>query len=725
MDTKRGVVAGWVLAALVLIAPAGAAQSEPLAVGCRLEPFVDDFLIETMSGAALRLHEPIARDVAIVFDAPWEGNTSTYVTVFADDGLFRMYYRGCNFDLETKKSSGQRVCYAESADGIEWTKPELGLFEYEGSKANNIVWQGVGVHNFAPFKDTNPDCKPEAQYKALASGEDHARLVPFQSPDAIHWSLIQEEPVITEGAFDSQNLGFWDRARGQYVEFHRGFNEGVRAIMTSTSEDFIQWTKPEWLDFGDAPKEHLYTNAVTACPRAPHIFLGFPKRFLPSRDLKVHHHPGVSDAVFMTSRDGLHWHRWGEALIRPGLQRSRWVNRNNMTAWGILQTKSTTADTPDEWSIYSTEGYYVGPCQLRRHTVRLDGFVSVNAPASGGEFTTKVLTFEDDPTVQGPDVAPVVAVVDADAPAGAKALRFTKPAILELPGTQNLGAQATIAVHVRDVPAGHRRLFSAYDGGAIETTQGELWFDLDSDGNANDSGAAIRVGAHGELVAAPTDAVGDWSLESGNHDPHHIAATWDDGLVRIYFDGKEVGNGGTPGRGELTFIHGNLRFGEDYPPTSLDNEPFLGIADDLLVLRRVLTPEEVQTVAQQGGAGLTGQAGDILYTFEGDEVDRAINALGDQGAGDTALPGPRGPAEVQLILNYSTSAAGSIRCEILDEAGTPMPGYTVDECDEIFGDYIERAVTWRRCSEVKRLVGMPIRLRFVMKDADLYALRFR
>jgi len=706
--------------AVVLAGPL--ADAEPVAIGSRLEPMVDDFLIDAMDGVALELHHPIPQDVAIVFDNPWEGNTCCYVTVFQDDDRFRMYFRGSNFDLEAKTHTGeQRVCYAESEDGIHWQKPELGLFEFEGSKANNIIWEGVGCHNFAPFKDTNPDCPPEARYKAVGSGEDHARLVPFQSPDAIHWSLIQEEAVITEGAFDSQNLAFWDSHRGRYVEFHRGFRDGVRAIMTSTSDDFLHWTKPVWLDFGDTPREHLYTNAVTAYFRAPHVFFGFPKRFVPSRDLKIHPYPGVSDGVFMTSRDGLHWHRWTEALVRPGLQPSRWVNRNNMTAWGVLQTRSGLTDAPDELSIYSTEGYYVGPCQLRRFTVRLDGFVSVNAPGRGGSFTTKALTFEDDPDERGPDVAPFVATTAETPIGGSRSLRFDAPAIIQIPGTQNLGTQATLAVAVRDVPAGHRRLFSAYDGGAIETTQGELWFDV----GTGEEGVKVRFGAQGELVTADT---GNWGPKSGDHDAHHLAATWDDGVVTLYFDGEQAAQGGASGRGDLAFIHGDLQFGEDYPPASQTNEPFLGLADDVLVLRRALAPEAIRALVQQGArAALAGTTsdGDRLYTFENDEGAEIANVLSEAGVGNAFLPGPRGAAETELVLNYSTSAAGSIRCAILDEGGEPLDGYTLEDCDEIFGDHIERAVTWRGGSELKHLAGVPIHLRFTMKDADLFAIRFR
>ena len=78
----------------------------------------------------------------------------------------------------------------------------------------------------------------------------------------------------------------------------------------------------------------------------------------------------------------------------------------------------------------------------------------------------------------------------------------------------------------------------------------------------------------------------------------------------------------------------------------------------------------------------------------------------------------------QLEVNYATSAAGGIRIEIQDAAGKPIPGYAVDNALELMGDEIERTVVWRQGADVSRVAGHPIRLRFVMKDADLYAIRF-
>ncbi len=77
------------------------------------------------------------------------------------------------------------------------------------------------------------------------------------------------------------------------------------------------------------------------------------------------------------------------------------------------------------------------------------------------------------------------------------------------------------------------------------------------------------------------------------------------------------------------------------------------------------------------------------------------------------------------MINYSTSAVGYIRVEIQDEQGRPIPGYGLDEASEIYGDGIERIVAWSGGPDVSALSGGPIRLRFVMRDADLYSIRFR
>lgn len=369
--------------------PAAEPDGAPVAIGSRVEMFVDDWLIDSTrspGNVSLQLQPPVKREIVLVTDKPWEGPDSAYFTVFQDGPRVRLYYRGIVPAGDT--STGQVTCYAESTDGIHFTRPNLGLVEFQGSKENNIIYRGLEAHNFAPFRDANPSAGPEARYKALAGLL--SQLYAFVSPDGIHWKKLPAEPVMTKGAFDSLNLSFWDERTQDYRCYSRYFDDGVRAIQSCTSTNFIYWTDPVPNRYPKrAPKEHFYTNGTRPCPGAPHIYLSFPKRFVPERK-KFADYPevGVSDAVFLSSRDGVNWDRtFLEAWVRPGRDNRNWTQRSNMPAWGILQLD------PAEFSLYISEHYEWPDNRLRRLTVRRHGFASVHAGAAGGDFTTRLLTF--------------------------------------------------------------------------------------------------------------------------------------------------------------------------------------------------------------------------------------------------------------------------------------------------------------------------------------------
>jgi hypothetical protein len=124
--------------------------------------------------------------------------------------------------------------------------------EFGGSKKDNIIWMGEALHNFVPFKDANPACTPEARYEVIA--REKGGLHAFQSADGIHWTRLREAPIITQGAFDSQNLVFGDNMRGEYRAYWRDFHEGRCDIKTAVSKDFLTWTEPEWLSYPGAPE---------------------------------------------------------------------------------------------------------------------------------------------------------------------------------------------------------------------------------------------------------------------------------------------------------------------------------------------------------------------------------------------------------------------------------------------------------------------------------------
>ena len=420
------------LAGAHLAAATPSAAAEPAEIGSRRELFVEESLIERLSGKAeLRLHHPTPREVAITFELPWEGNASGYATVIPDGDRYRMYYRGHRYIIDPpplRQAQAEVVCYAESPDGIHWVKPKLGLFDWPptmnntGSKENNILWRGgYETHNFAPFKDSNPDCPPDQLFKAVGGTTSSKGLLTFKSADGIHWSKLSEGPVVTQGAFDSHNTVFWDAAHRRYSMYVRYFSEGefrgIRSIGMAYSRDFTTWSEPVGLSYPNSPPQQMYTNQIAPYYRAPHLLLGFPTRFV-SRPLSDHAkrlepvktrsqfiaslqgsnaYSGaeVTDGVFMASRNGLSFRRWDEAFLRPGPQgEGRWIYGDNYQSYGLFETKSATPNCPNDLSMHFNEGSWRDDLhRVRRYTLRLDGFVSLNAPLAGGELLTKPLKF--------------------------------------------------------------------------------------------------------------------------------------------------------------------------------------------------------------------------------------------------------------------------------------------------------------------------------------------
>jgi hypothetical protein len=78
-----------------------------------------------------------------------------------------------------------------------------------------------------------------------------------------------------------------------------------------------------------------------------------------------------------------------------------------------------------------------------------------------------------------------------------------------------------------------------------------------------------------------------------------------------------------------------------------------------------------------------------------------------------------------LLLNLDTGAMGETRVEILDENDRAIPGFSINESDSIRGNYIAHTVTWNRQSDVSRLAGRTVKLRFLMRSTKLYSFQFR
>ena len=395
-------------AALLSSPAAGTARGESgfeasLDIGSRRELFVDYHLIGQLRGTRLKLHVPRPGGVAIAYEKPWEDWYSFYTTILKDGDTYRMYYR-CGL------GSQSYTCYAESRDGIRWTRPSLGLFEVQGSRANNVILDSG--RQFCPFIDGRPGAPAAERFKA--NMESKGGLLGYVSADGVRWKLVRDEAIVPRklrNHFDSQNVMFWSEAEARYVLYCRHSVGGRRAVARSTSRDFLHWSDPVLMTYSDTgatvPSQHLYTNQTHPYFRAPHIYVALPGRFHAGRrvlnetqtvqlgtdpdfprdpDWRVR---DISDGVLLTSRAGttIYDFVFRESLVRPGIGLTNWTSRTNYPALGVVPTG------PAEMSFYVQRDYAQKTARLERMVLRTDGFSSVRAHYEGGEMVTRTLRF--------------------------------------------------------------------------------------------------------------------------------------------------------------------------------------------------------------------------------------------------------------------------------------------------------------------------------------------
>ncbi|MAG36915.1 MAG: hypothetical protein CL878_11830 [Dehalococcoidia bacterium] len=183
----------------------------PVAVGTRTQSLVDDFLVAQSGGISERLH-PMTRLPTPVLqaEAPWErpevgGLWGSLNAVYdPDEGLFRLWYRSLGAYPALAPADPGYQCYATSRDGLNWERPNLGIFSYEGSTANNIIGASSrgygpahGMLDCAAMADVEP---PEVRFKSVGSEsrDDKGRGthgVSFSS-DGVRWRPYEHNPIL-------------------------------------------------------------------------------------------------------------------------------------------------------------------------------------------------------------------------------------------------------------------------------------------------------------------------------------------------------------------------------------------------------------------------------------------------------------------------------------------------------------------------------------------------
>lgn len=405
-----------------------------ITIGQNRECFFDDYLIDLeKTTAEFKLHSPIRKECVMLHDEPWEGDGCNFHNAFYDNGIWRMYYLG--WWTGGNHPGGLRACYAESKDGIHWVKPVLGLFEFNGSKENNVIMdrtENGGIGCFFVFKDENPACPPEKRYKAIICHEEPAgvqnrrrSLWVYFSPDGIHFEK-NGTLISTNGAFDTLNIAFWDTTIQKYRCYYRSAhhvgetapimwfeNEDIRDIRYIESADFENWTEQQLVDLGEE-EVALYTNMIQQYYRAPQMLIGFPMRYIYRREWTKNYDElcgkemrlercaredrlgkVVTDGLFMCSRNGVNFKLYREAFMRPGPEAPlNWVYGDACFARMTIETPSEMEGADPEMSFYAPDNHWAQiPAKLIRSTLRCDGFVSLNAKDKEKTIVTKPFIF--------------------------------------------------------------------------------------------------------------------------------------------------------------------------------------------------------------------------------------------------------------------------------------------------------------------------------------------
>ncbi len=364
---------------------------------------------EMPQGIELSTHKPRIDDGPFLSaDKPWEATVGSHGVLFEDEGVYRFYYRIRAQEGGDDGSYPMMLAYAESSDGVTWTKPSVGTVEFDGSTDNNIVYglnvaRGRSVNSASVFKD--PNGGPNDRYKLLyrdPTERQAPNLYGAVSPDGLHWETL-DEPLITNYFSDTHNVVGYDPRRGQYVAYVRGWTKfgsgslhGRRTIAHAASDTFAtSWPRPETIyeaDALDGPDTDIYTNAYTPWPDAD-AYLMFPAFYQRNAD--------IVEIQMLTGRDGVSFERLTREPIAPGGEPGTPSEGGYYAGSGLVSYRAGEVSLPISatWHTHN-EGHYGVTRTSGTHgghwstaTWRKDGFVSLEA-RDAGSFSTVPITFE-------------------------------------------------------------------------------------------------------------------------------------------------------------------------------------------------------------------------------------------------------------------------------------------------------------------------------------------
>lgn len=379
--------------------------------------FLDPTLLAEVDHAALRVNPPHSREVVLRPDRPWEQlMISFFLTVREEEGRLRLWY------ICRDRDNQPNVAYAESTDGVTWTKPDLGLVDYHGSRANNLV----GIPNLEGVVVRDERAPPAERYLYLTNVY-HEGVIRFHSPDGLRWTKSSE--ILLPFESDTQLVTFRDPRLDRWVTYLRGWDPGTdttrrRKVLRLEYDDYrgalpitpsgrithpasAAKTRLPWIvdeiptvfaaDDRDPPLTDVYNLPAQPYPVDPAWYVAFPSfyRHDPESDDPPYENSGRSEVQFTGSRDGIRWHRPDRRpYVAPDLAEH---DRGHMAYMGTgLVVRG------DEIWQYGTEFHSrhgdVAARRARtdgvivRYRQRVDGFVSLDTGDRAGRARTVPVT---------------------------------------------------------------------------------------------------------------------------------------------------------------------------------------------------------------------------------------------------------------------------------------------------------------------------------------------
>ncbi len=430
-------------------------QNEIIEVGSGKQLFVDSKFVASSAGVDLVMNPPYQADEPVLMpDQTWErrpgASYGIYSSILKDaDGRIRAWYHVRIGDYRSGKDEAH-VAYAESDDGVHFTKPVLDLFESNGTTQNNVVIPGdIGGSSVWIDPHAPPEVRYKNQAKVYSPPEVWGHLHMHGSPDGIHWKLLRDVEL-SRGGWDTQTIVFWDPPVRRYVMYTRhwfakrhgtaGGNINYRTVRRLESDDLLEWgnqrivMRPDDVDmdtyetpfplrpegperpYGRVPVDY-YGASVFKYPdpegvyvmlananwywydREPIVTVMRDDMGVAREETQNIYGPSRFDARLSVSRDGVNFQRCGgrKAFLTPGKEGS-------FSSRMVWATPSPVPMGDELWIYYSGTNRdhdgVVDPSAGRhlsgigRAVMRLDGFVSADADYGGGELVTPAIRFE-------------------------------------------------------------------------------------------------------------------------------------------------------------------------------------------------------------------------------------------------------------------------------------------------------------------------------------------